>query len=85
MIVWTLASLVDWDWSWLWALGWLQLIASMQLLVVAIPSLTELAIVEAWMFWLEAIEAGSKTMKIYFFEGEGDKRQRGPIWRARIC
>ena len=85
MIVWTLASLVDWDWSWLWALGWLQLIASMQLLVVAIPSLIELAIVEAWMFWLEAIEAGSKTMKIYFFEGEGDKRQRGPIGRARIC
>ena len=36
MIVWTLASLVDRAWSWLFALGWLWLIAPMQLLVVAV-------------------------------------------------
>ena len=46
----------------------------MQLLVVAVPSLVEVAIVEAWMFLLEAIEIGSKMMKISFFEGEWDKR-----------
>ena len=54
----------------------------MQLLVVAIPSLIEVAIVEAWMFLLEAIEVGGKMMKISFFEGEWDERQRGC---ARIC
>ena len=42
----------------------------MQLLVVAVPSLTEVAIVEAWMFLLEAIEVGSKMMEISFFKGE---------------
>ena len=72
MIVWALASLVDW--SWLFVLGWLQLIAPMQLLVVVVPSLIEVAIVEAWMFLLEAIEVGSKMMKISFFEGEWDER-----------
>ena len=84
MIVWTLASFVDWIWSWLWALGWLRLIAPMQLLVVVEPSLIEVVIVEAWMFLLEAIEVGSKMMKISFFE-EGDERQRGPTGRAKIC
>ena len=57
----------------------------MQLLVVAVPSLIEVAIVEAWMFLLEAIEVGSKMMKISFFEREWDKRQRGPTGRAKIC
>ena len=57
----------------------------MQLLVVAVPSLIEVAIVEAWMFLLEAIEVGSKMMLISFFEGEWDERQRCPIGRARIC
>ena len=57
----------------------------MQLLVVAIPSLVEIAIVEAWMFLLEAIEVGSKMMKIFYFEGEWDERQRCPTRRARIC
>ena len=57
----------------------------MQLLVVAVPSLVEVAIVEAWMFLLEAIGVGSKLMKIYFFEEEGDERQKGPTERARIC
>ena len=85
MIVWTLAYLVDWAWSWLFALGWLRLFAPMQLLVVAVPSLVEIAIFEAWMFLLKAIEVGSKMMKISFFEGEGDERQRGPTGRARIC
>ena len=85
MIVWTLSSLVDWAWSWLWALGWLRLFAPMQLLVVAVPSLVEVAIVEAWMFLLKAIEVGSKMMKISFFEGEWDERQRCPTGRARIC
>ena len=84
MIVWILASLVDWAWSWLFALGWLQLIAPMQLLVVAVPSLIEVAIVEAWMFLLETIEVGSKMMKISFFEGEWDERQKCPIKHARI-
>ena len=46
----------------------------MQLLVVAVPSLVEAAIVEAWMFLLEAIEVGSKMMLISFFEGEWDER-----------
>ena len=85
MIVWTLASLVDWAWSWLFALGCLRLFAPMQLLVVAMPSLVEVAIVEAWMFLLKAIEVGSKMMKISFFEGEWDERQRCPTGRARIC
>ena len=91
MIVWTLTSLVDWAWSWLWALGWLwslswlQLIAPMQLLVVTVPSLIEVAIIEAWMFLLEAIWASNKMMKISFFEGEWDERQRGPTGCARIC
>ena len=57
----------------------------MQLLVVAVPSLIEVAIVEAWMFLLEAIEVGSKMMLISFFEGEWDERQRCPTRRARIC
>ena len=57
----------------------------MQLLVLAIPILVEVAIVEAWMFLLEAIEVGSKMIKISFFEEEGDERQRGPTGRARIC
>ena len=58
----------------------------MQLLVVAVPSLVEAAIVEAWMVLLEAIEVGSKTMMlISFFEGEWDGRQRSPTGRARIC
>ena len=85
MIVGTLASLVDWDWGWLWVLGWLRLFTPMQLLVVAIPSLIEIAIVKAWMFLLEAIWAGSKMMKISFFKGEWDERQRGPTGHARIC
>ena len=85
MIFWTLASLVDWDWNWLWVLGWLQLIAPMQLLVVTVPSLIEVAIIEAWMFLLEAIWASNKMMKISFFEGEWDERQRGPTGHARIC
>ena len=46
----------------------------MQLLVVAVPSLAEVAIVEAWMFLLEAIEIGNKMMKISFFEREWDGR-----------
>ena len=46
----------------------------MQLLAVAVPSLVEVAIVEAWMFLLEAIEIGSKMMTISFFEGEWDER-----------
>ena len=50
----------------------------MQLLVVAVPSLVEIAIVEAWMFLLEAIEVGSKMMKIFYFEGEWDERQKCP-------
>ena len=57
----------------------------MQLLALAILSLVEVVIVEVWMFSLEAIEVGSKMMKIFFFEEEGDERQRGPIGRARIC
>ena len=57
----------------------------MQLLVVAIPSLVEIAIVKAWMFLLEAIEVGSKMMKIFYFEGEWDEMQRCPTRRARIC
>ena len=85
MIVWTSVSLVDWAWSWLQALGWLQLIAPMQLLVVVVPSLIEVAIVEAWMFLLKAIEVGSLMMKISFFEEEWDERQRCPTGRARIC
>ena len=72
MSVWNLASLVDWDWSWLFALGWLQLITPMQLLVVAVPSLVEVAIVKVWMFLLEDIEIGSKMMMISFFKGEWD-------------
>ena len=58
----------------MWALGWLQLIEPMQLLVVAVPNLIEVAIVEAWMFLLEVIKVGSKMMKIFFFEGEWDER-----------
>ena len=85
MIVWTLASLVDWAWSWLFALGWLRLFALMQLLVVVVPSLVEVAIVEAWMFLLEAIKVSSKMMKISFFKGEWDERQRCPTGRAKIC
>ena len=46
----------------------------MQLLMEAVPSLTEVANVEARMFLLEAIEVGSKMMKISFFEGEWDER-----------
>ena len=46
----------------------------MQLLVVALLSLIEVAIVEAWMFLLEAIEVGSKMVKISFFKGEWDER-----------
>ena len=46
----------------------------MQLLVVAVPNLIEVAIVETWMFLLEAIEVGSKMMKISFFKGEWDER-----------
>ena len=38
----------------------------MQLSVVAIPSLIEGVIIEGWMFLLEAIEVGSKMMKISF-------------------
>ena len=41
----------------------------MPLLVVAVPSLIEVAIVEAWMFLLKAIEVGSKMVLISFFEG----------------
>ena len=85
MIVSNLASLVDWAWSWLFALGRVQLLAPMQLLVVAVPSLIEVAIVETWMFLLEAIEVSSKMIKISFFEREWDKRQRCPTRRARIC
>ena len=82
MIVWTLASLVDWYWSWLFALGWLQLIAPMQLLVVAVLSLIEAAIVETWMFLLEAIGVGSKMMKISFFE----RRMKWEAERShRVC
>ena len=57
----------------------------MQLLVVAVPHLIEVAIVEGWMFLLEAIEVGSKMTEISLFEGEWDERQRGPTRRARIC
>ena len=85
MIVWILASLVDWAWSWLFALSWLRLFAPMQLLVVAVPSLVEVAIVEAWMFLLKAIGVGSKMMNISLFKGEWDERQRCPTGRARIC
>ena len=57
----------------------------MQLLVVAIQSLIEVAIVEAWMFLLKAIGAGSKMMLNFFsFEGERDERQRRPTGHARI-
>ena len=42
----------------------------MQLLMEAVPSLTEVANVEGRMFLLEAIEVGSKMIKISFFEGE---------------
>ena len=37
-------------------------------------TLIEVAIVEAWMFLLEAIDVGSKMMKISFVEGEWDER-----------
>ena len=57
----------------------------MQLLVEAVPSLIEVAIVQAWMFLLKAIEVGNKMMKISFFEGEWDERQRGPAECAKIC
>ena len=57
----------------------------MQLLVVAVPNLIEVAIVETWMFLLEAIEVGSKMMKISFFKGEWDERQKGLTGHARIC
>ena len=36
----------------------------------AVPSLTEVANVKGRMFLLEAIEVGSKMIKISFFEGE---------------
>ena len=45
----------------------------MQLLVVAVLSLIDVAIVEAWVFLLDAIEVGSKMMKVSFFEGEGNE------------
>ena len=45
----------------------------MQLLVVVVPNLIEVAIVKAWMFLLEVIEVGSKMMKISFFKGEWDE------------
>ena len=36
------------------------------------------------MFLLEAIEVGSKMMKVSFFEGEQDERQRCSTRHARI-
>ena len=57
----------------------------MQLLVVAVPSLIEVAVIEAWMFLLVAIEVGSKMMKISFFEEEWDERKKCPTGRAIIC
>ena len=42
----------------------------MQLLVVVVPHLIEVAIIEGWMFLLEAIEVGSKMTEISLFEGE---------------
>ena len=57
----------------------------MQLLMEAITSLTEVANVEGRMFLLKAIEVGSKMIKISFFEGEWDERQKCLTGRAKIC